>query len=67
MYDSDEQIEVGTWGEWITNNLHPSNNVVVPTLIDEPFWLMLVNKGVHTVLESFEDGDKNEWTTRDVE
>jgi hypothetical protein len=46
--------------------LCPGHNVEVPTPIDEPFWLMLVDKGVHTELESFEDGDKNEWTIGNV-
>ncbi len=63
MYDSDEKIEAGIGGEWIANNLHLSDNVLVPTPTNKPFWLMLVDKGVHTILESFEDGDKNEWTT----
>jgi hypothetical protein len=66
MYDSDEEIEVGTRGEWIVNNLHLGDNIVVLTPIDEPFWLMLVDKGAHIVLKSFEDGDKNEWIARDV-
>ncbi len=34
-------------------------------LWNEPFWLMLVDKGVHIVSKSFEDVDMNEWTTRD--
>jgi hypothetical protein len=61
MYGNDEKIEVGIGGEWIANNLHVGDNVMVPTLTDEPFWLMLVDKGARTILESFEDGDKNEW------
>jgi hypothetical protein len=60
MYDSDEEIEVGIEGEWI------ADNVVVPTPTNEPFWLMLVDKGAHIVLESFEDGHKNEWNVRNV-
>ncbi len=35
-------------------------------LWDEPFWLMLVDKGVHTVSKYFEDVNMNEWTTWDV-
>jgi hypothetical protein len=29
MYNSDEEIEVGTSSKWITNNLSPGDNVVV--------------------------------------
>jgi hypothetical protein len=42
MYDSDEEIEVSFGGEWIVENLCPCNNVVVPTITNESFWLMLV-------------------------
>jgi hypothetical protein len=49
MYDSDEEIEAGTKGEWIAKNLYPSDNIVVPTNIDEPFWLMSVDKGPHSI------------------
>jgi hypothetical protein len=66
MYDSDEEIEAGTRGEWIAKNLCPCDNIVVPTNIDEPFWLMLVDKGPHSILESFKDNDQNEWTIGDV-
>jgi hypothetical protein len=31
MYNSNEDIEVGTSSKWITNNLPPGDNVVVPT------------------------------------
>jgi hypothetical protein len=66
MYDSDEEIKTRIRGEWISNNLRPCDNFVVPTPTDEPFWCMQMDKGTHTILESFENDDKNEWTARDV-
>ncbi len=66
MYDLNEEIEANTRGEWIVDNLHPSNDVVIPTTTDEPFWLMLVEKGVHVVDKSFIDSDGNEWTQGDM-
>jgi hypothetical protein len=33
----------------------------IPT--EEPFWLMLVDKGAQILQKSFEDADQNEWTT----
>jgi hypothetical protein len=33
MYNSNEEIEVGTSSKWITNNLPLGDNVVVPTNI----------------------------------
>jgi len=35
--------------------------VVVPTRKNDPFWLMLVDKGAHVVVTSFKDVDGNEW------
>jgi hypothetical protein len=34
MYDPNEEIEVGTRGEWIVDNLYPSDNVAILTTID---------------------------------
>ncbi len=65
MYDSDKEIEACTEGEWIVDNLFPSDNVVIPTT-NEPFWLVLVEKGPdHVVAKSFKD-DANEWTKGDM-
>ncbi len=61
MYDSNEEIESNTRGEWIDDNLCPGDNVAIPT-IDEPFWIMLVERGLHVVAKSFKDVDANEWT-----
>jgi len=37
MYNSDDEIEVRTGGEWITNSLAHGDNVVVPTDTTNPF------------------------------
>ncbi len=52
--------------EWIVDNLHPSDNVVVPTTTNEPFWLMLVEKGIHVVDNFFTDSNGYEWTQCDM-
>ncbi len=49
MYNSDEEIEVGTNGEWIVDNLYPGDDIAILTDIDEPFWLMLVDKVPYVV------------------
>jgi hypothetical protein len=59
MCDSNEEVEVGTRDEWSPKNLFPSDNVIVPTLVDESFWLMLVDKGPHVVATSFKDVNGN--------
>jgi hypothetical protein len=66
MYDPNEEIEAGSGCKWIADTLHPSDNVAIPTTIDEPFWLMVVEKGVHVVDKSFTDFDGNEWTQGDM-
>ncbi len=66
MYDPNEEIEVGTEGEWIANNLHLGDNVTIPTTIYEPFWLMLVEKGSHVVDNSFTNFDQSDWTHGDM-
>ncbi len=66
MYNSDEEIEARTNGEWIANNLFPNDNVVVPTNTTNPFWLMLVDKGPHFVESNFEDAWGNTWQQGNV-
>jgi hypothetical protein len=39
--------------------------VDVPTAANEPFWLMLVDKGAHAMVTSFKD-DGNEWIEGDI-
>jgi hypothetical protein len=66
MYDLDEEIEPSFGSEWITNNLCMGDNVVVPNTIDEPFQLMLVDKGALVMSLSFKDVDGNEWMEGDM-
>ncbi len=66
MCDSNEEVEASTRGEWSVENLFPSDNVIVPTLVDESFWLRLVDKCPHVVATSFKDVNGNEWMEGDV-
>jgi hypothetical protein len=66
IHESDEEIKVGIGSEWIVDNLHPGNNIMVSTPTNDPFWLTLVDKAVHIICESFEDANMNEWIARDV-
>jgi hypothetical protein len=54
MYDSDEEIEVGTNGEWIVENLVPGDNVASPSGTTDPFWIFLVDKGPLLLNQTFE-------------
>jgi hypothetical protein len=47
-------------------NLCPSDNVAIPTATNEPFWIILVDKGAHVVVTSFKNVDGNEWTNEDI-
>jgi hypothetical protein len=60
MYDPNEEMEASIGGEWIVDNLHPSDNVVILITTNEPFWLMLVEIDVHVVDNSFTDFDGND-------
>ncbi len=62
MYDSDKEIEAGIGSEWIAENICQGDNVPIPTLTDEPFWLLLVNKSPHIIVISFNDEIGNVWT-----
>ncbi len=66
MYEFDEKVEAGINKEWIVDNLCPDDNIIIVSHDDEHFWLMLVDKGSHSVDVSFEDGWKNIWTKGDV-
>ncbi len=44
IYNLAEEIEASFGGEWIVENLCPSDNVAIPTTTYEPFWLMLNDK-----------------------
>ncbi len=66
MYNFDEEIEARTGGEWITNSLAHGDNVIVPNDINDPFQILLVDKGPYLVLSNFEDGWGNKWQQGDV-
>lgn len=61
MSNSNEEIEIGISEEWIVDNLRLGDNTVVPSDTNEPFWIMLVDKGFHFVASNFEDGWGNKW------
>jgi hypothetical protein len=51
----------------MTDGLGVGDNVAVQaSLEEEPFWLMLVVKGVHAVEEAFTDPDGNNYVLGDV-
>jgi hypothetical protein len=57
MYDSEEEFDAQTDIERICEDVQVGKNVAVPTnLPDEPFWLLICDKAVHVVQESFIDG-----------
>jgi hypothetical protein len=66
MYDSNEEKEASIGNEWIVENLCLSDNVAILISIDEPFWLLRVDKGPHTVITSLNDEDGNVWTKGNV-
>jgi hypothetical protein len=67
LYNLDEEVEASTGGEWIVDALCVGDNVAVRAQAeDEAFWLMLVVKAAHTVLEAFTDGDGNTYVPGDV-
>ncbi len=58
MFDLDEEMECGIGGEWIANLICVGDNVamIADNETNEQFWLLLVDKTIHVVHESFEDG-----------
>jgi hypothetical protein len=58
MFDLNEEVECGIGGEWIANVVCVGDNVVViaNNETNEQFWLLLVDKTIHVVHESFEKG-----------
>jgi hypothetical protein len=65
MYDSNEEFEVGTSGEWFVKYLVPGDNVAIPSDTADPFWHLLVDKGPHFVESDFKDGWGNRWQQGD--
>ncbi len=68
MFDLNEEIESGINGEWITNVVCVGDNVAViaKSKTDEQFQLLLVDKMVHIVHESFKDEWGNSYVEGDV-
>ncbi len=57
MIDFDEEIESDTSGEWIVDGVYVGNNVSIITHneTNEQFWLLLMDKIIDIVEESFDD------------
>lgn len=57
MIDFDEEIESDTSGEWIVDGVYVGNNVFIITdnETNEEFWLLLMDKIIDIVEESFDD------------
>jgi hypothetical protein len=67
MYDSDEEIEAGTGGEDMAEHVQPGENVAcISDDLDDPFWLMLVDKPYTVVSESFTDAWRISFEPGDV-
>ncbi len=67
MLDLDEEIESGTNGEWIYDVCVGDNVVVIVNNDnDEQLWLLLVDKIVHIIQASFEDGWGNPYVKGNV-
>lgn len=65
MFNLDEKIKSGIGGELITNAVCVGDNVAIiaKSETNEQFWLLLVDRTIHIVHESFED----EWDNFHVE
>jgi hypothetical protein len=57
LYDLDEEVEAGSGGEWISEDVSIGNNIAIraDSTDDESFWIMLVDKGLHVVQTEFTD------------
>ncbi len=63
----DKEIELGTNGEQIVNDVHVGKNIAVPLDdLDDPIWVMLVIKCVHVTEEKFTNGWNNIYEVGDV-
>ena len=67
MHDSEEDIEARTEGQAMAEDVQAIENVAcISDDIDDPFWLMLVDKPSTVVIESFTDGWGNSFHVGDV-
>jgi hypothetical protein len=57
MFDPNEEIEIVMGGKWIIDVVCIEENVVFicDNDMDERFWLLLVDKTIYIMQESFED------------
>ncbi len=68
MIDFDEDIESDTSGEWIVDGVYVGNNVSIITHneTNEQFWLLLMDKIIDIVEESFDDQWGNTYVGGDI-
>jgi hypothetical protein len=67
MYDSEEEFHSESRFEQICEDVQVGENVAVPTdLAHEPFWIVLCDRAIHIVQESFTDAWDNSFVVGDV-
>lgn len=67
MYDSDKEIEAGTSGEDMAEDIHARENVAcISDDLGDPFSLMLIDKPCAVVSESFTNAWRNSFEPEDV-
>jgi hypothetical protein len=65
MYDFNKELYAETDVEQICEDVQVGKNVAVPTdLTNEPFWILLCNKAIHVVQESFLDAWDNSFVVK---
>lgn len=66
MHDTDEDIEAGRGGEAMAEDVQAAENVAcISDDIEDPFWLMLVDKPCTVVVDAFTDGWGNSFHAGD--
>ena len=67
MYDKNKEIKVGIRGQAMVQDVQPRENVTCILVdLDDPFWLMLVDKPCTVVVESFTDAWRNSFHAGDI-
>jgi hypothetical protein len=68
MFDPNEEIEIVMGGKWIIDVVCIEENVVFicDNDMDERFWLLLVDKTIYIMQESFEDRWGNSYVEGNV-
>ncbi len=69
MNDFNAKVEARSSGEWIVEVVNVGDNVVicVDNSTNDSFQILLVDKGMHTIQESFKDDGNNEYVEGDVD